>query len=104
MVRLLGLPRDVEQVDAHEDDQEPANERKCVDGVRRVESLEQDGRGDNGGSREEDVVNRVYPIRTSAIKLARDWNQHLHVGRKRVQRLVEVVLTFSATGLESSLG
>lgn len=60
-MRLLGLSRDVEQVNSHKDDEETADKREGVDGRRSVESLKEDGGSDNGGRREEDVVDRVHP-------------------------------------------
>ncbi|EJT45341.1 hypothetical protein A1Q1_06104 [Trichosporon asahii var. asahii CBS 2479] len=74
VVRDLGLARNVEQEDAHEDREEATQERDGVNSVGRVEALEKDGRGDNGRGREEDVVDRVDDV-----------------GRERVERLVEVV-------------
>lgn len=59
---LLGLATDVEQINAHEDDEEAADERKGVDRVSSVEPLEEDGARDDGGGREEDVVDRVDDI------------------------------------------
>lgn len=75
VVLHLGLARNVEQVNAHENDDETAQQRDGVDGVGGVEALEQDCRGDNRRGREEDVVDRVDDV-----------------GRERVERLVKVVL------------
>lgn len=59
----VGLSRDIEEIDTHEDDQEAANERYCVGGRSCVEALEEDGGGNDGGGGEEDVVNWVDAIR-----------------------------------------
>jgi hypothetical protein len=75
MVRLLGLATDVEQIDAHEDDEEAADERDGVDPASSVEALEQDSTRDDGGGREEDVVDRID-----------------NVGGECVEGFVEVVL------------
>lgn len=59
MVWRFGLARDVEQVDAHEDDKEAAEERDGVDAAGGVEPLEEDGGGDNSAGGETDIVDRV---------------------------------------------
>ena len=59
MVWRFGLARDVEQVDAHEDDEEAAEERDGVDAAGGVEPLEEDGGGDNSAGGETDIVDRV---------------------------------------------
>lgn len=74
VVHLLGLARNVEEVDAHEDDKEAHEERDGVDGVGRVETLEKNGRRGNGGRREENIVDGVD-----------------NVGGESVEGLVEIV-------------
>jgi hypothetical protein len=76
MVGLLRLPADIEQVNAHENDEEAAEEGDRVDSASGVESLEEDGAGDDGGGREEHVVDRVDDVRG-----------------ERVQGFIEVVLS-----------
>ena len=61
-MRRLGLSRDVQQVHAHEDDQEPADQREGIGGIGSVEALEEDGRGNDGGGGKEDVVYRIDPF------------------------------------------
>jgi hypothetical protein len=56
----LGLPRDIQQINPHKDDQETADERKRVGSVGRVETLKQDRRRNDGGGGEKDVVYRVH--------------------------------------------
>jgi len=53
------LPRQVQQVNTHEDDQEPANQGDGLARIGRVESLEQNGACDDGRRGEEDVINGV---------------------------------------------
>lgn len=64
----LGLAREVEQVDAHEDDEEAADERDGVDAASGVEPLEQDGRRNDGSCGEEDVVDGVDDIGREGVK------------------------------------
>lgn len=53
---LLRISRQIKQVNAHKNGQEPTQERDCVGPVGRVEPLEEDGRGDDGGCSEEDEI------------------------------------------------
>lgn len=59
MVRRLGLAGDVEQVHAHEDDEEAAEERHGVNAAGGVEALEEDRGRDDRAGREPDIVDRV---------------------------------------------
>jgi hypothetical protein len=61
-VRDLGLPRNVEQVDTHKDDEEATQEGNRVDSSSGVEALEENGRGRDGSCREEDIVDRVHAV------------------------------------------
>ena len=53
------LPREVEQVNAREDDEEAGEEGNGVHGVGGVEAAEEDEGGAEGGGREGDVVEGV---------------------------------------------
>lgn len=65
----IRLSRDIEQIDAHKDDQEPAYQGYRVDCRSGVEALEEDRRGDDGRGGEEDVVYWVDPGRVSYCPL-----------------------------------
>jgi hypothetical protein len=52
----------VEEIDAHENDQEATHKREGVLRARRSESLEEDEGGDDGGRREKDVVHGVDDV------------------------------------------
>lgn len=88
-MRCLWLATDVEEVDAHEDDDEAAEQGEGVDCVGCVKALEEDGGGDDCGCCEEDVVNWVD-----------------YVCGEGVEGFVEVVLMSAATwcDLPSALG
>lgn len=73
-MRLFGLPRHVQQVNPHKDDQEPAKQRYRIGAIGRIEPLEQDRRRDDRARREKHKVDRVDDV-----------------GAKRIQCLVEVI-------------
>lgn len=52
----------IEQVDAHEDDEKATDERDGVDPAGGIEALEEDRRCDDGRGCEEDVVDRVDDV------------------------------------------
>ncbi len=62
MMRHIWFSRYIEQVHAHKDRQETAEEGDGIDSARSVEALEEDGGGDDGGCGEEDVVDWVDPV------------------------------------------
>lgn len=78
MMRSFRLPRDIEQVDTHKDDCESTKQGNGIDGSGGIEPLKQDGRGDDRGGGEKDVV---------------DWVND--VGRECIEGFIEVVLTIS---------
>lgn len=82
----------VEEVHAGEDDKESAQQRDGVDRIRGVEPLKENKRGAKCGGRERDIVEGVHtePLLALGCHCFRG-RVHVHRGRERVQRFVEVV-------------
>ena len=88
------VAREVEQVDAGEDDKEAAEKRDCVYGGGGVEALEEQEGGCEGAGREGYVVEGVDTIDNQhfvTIQMLRRGRLDVHVGGELAQRLVEVV-------------
>lgn len=62
MVRCVRFSAQVEQIDAHEDDEEAADEADAVGRSSRTHALEENEGGEDGGGREKDVVDRVDDV------------------------------------------
>ena len=60
MFSVWVFAREIEEVDAGEDDEEAAEEGDCVYGGGGVEALEEEEGGEEGAGCEGDVVERVY--------------------------------------------
>lgn len=67
--RTVGVvAREVEEVDAREDDEEAAQERDCVDGRGGVEAAEEEERCNEGAGCERHVVKRVHAVFVSILE------------------------------------
>lgn len=62
LVSVRIVPREVQQVDAREDDQEATEQRDRVHGFGGVEALEEDEGGTQRGGGESDIVQRVHAV------------------------------------------
>ena len=86
---------EVQQVDPGKDDQESTQQRDRVDGIRGVESLEEDERGAKRGGGKRDIVQRVDTVsRCVSVASFPSLDKRkviLHRCRKLVQGLVKVV-------------
>lgn len=61
------VSRQVEQVDAGEDDQESAKQGNCVHGIGGVESLEENKRSAERGGRKGDIVEGVDAVERCSV-------------------------------------
>jgi hypothetical protein len=71
--RLLGFPRQVQEVHAHKDDQKSADQGHGLASIGRIEPLEEDRAGNDGRRREKDVVNRVDAVQKRASVSTKTW-------------------------------
>jgi hypothetical protein len=89
-VALGVFAREVEEVDAGEDDEEAAEKGDCVYGVAGVEALEENKRCDEGAGGKGDVVQRIYTGGLASVWQSGK-NNNAHVGVELTQSLVKVV-------------
>ena len=59
--------------------------------ISSIEPLKKDKRGDNGGTRESDIVHWVYTERKSNVKKKEHNVLYSHIGGECIQSLVKVV-------------
>lgn len=85
------FPREVEEVNAGEDDEETAEERDGVDRIGRVEALEEDEGRQEGKSCKCHIIKRVDTVAKSACGREVLRLIDVHVGTELAQCLVEVV-------------
>lgn len=91
MVRCVRFSAQVEQIDAHEDDEEAADEADAVSRPSRTHALEEDEGGKDGGGGEEDVVDGVDDVCREGLQSLVEvvhpgetrWRQHDPVQQRR---------------------
>jgi hypothetical protein len=70
VVPIRIVSREVEKINTGKNDEESTEKGNCIDGIRGIESLEQNERGAKRSGRKCDIIERVHAVKGRNHRLA----------------------------------